>query len=81
MGDGGSPCGACKFLRRNCLKGSVFAPYFCTDEKGIPHFGGIHNVFGASNFSNFLLHLSVHQRYDAVVSVFYEAEAWLQVPV
>lgn len=81
MGGGGSPCGACKFLRRKCVKGCVFAPYFCTDEMGAPHFGSIHKVFGASNFSKLLLHLPVQQRYDAVVSVLYEAEARIQDPV
>lgn len=81
MGGGGSPCGACKFLRRKCVKGCVFAPYFCTDEMGAPHFGAIHKVFGANNFSKLLMHLPVHQRHDAVVSVLYEAEARLQDPV
>jgi hypothetical protein len=63
------------------VKGCVFAPYFCTDEIGAPHFGAIHKVFGASNFSKLLLQVPVHQRYDAVVSVLYEAEARLQDPV
>lgn len=63
------------------MKGCVFAPYFCTDEMGAPHFGSIHKVFGASNFSKLLLHLPVQQRYDAAVSVLYEAEARLQDPV
>ncbi|KAM0945073.1 putative transcription factor AS2-LOB family [Dioscorea sansibarensis] len=52
----GSPCGACKFLRRKCVKGCVFAPYFCYDQ-GATHFAAIHKVFGASNVSKLLLHL------------------------
>lgn len=63
------------------MKGCVFAPYFCSDEMGAPHFGAIHKVFGASNFSKLLMHLPLHQRNDAVVSVLYEAEARLQDPV
>ncbi|KAK8541533.1 hypothetical protein V6N12_014164 [Hibiscus sabdariffa] len=39
----GSPCGACKFLRRKCVKGCVFAPYFC-HEQGAAHFAAIHKV-------------------------------------
>jgi hypothetical protein len=81
MGGGGAPCGACKFLRRKCVKGCVYAPYFCSEEMGAPHFGAIHKVFGASNFSKMLMHLPIQQRYDAVVSVLYEAEARLQDPV
>eukprot|EP00253_Pinus_taeda_P003327 PITA_03327 len=80
-GSRGAPCGACKFLRRKCVKGCVFAPYFCSDEMGSPQFGAIHKVFGASNFSKMLIQLPIYQRYDAVVSVLYEAEARLQDPV
>ncbi|XP_019427349.1 PREDICTED: LOB domain-containing protein 29-like isoform X2 [Lupinus angustifolius] len=54
----GSPCGACKFLRRKCVKGCVFAPYFC-HEQGATHFAAIHKVFGASNVSKLLTHLPV----------------------
>ncbi|GFZ13550.1 lateral organ boundaries-domain 29 [Actinidia rufa] len=58
MTGSGSPCGACKFLRRKCVKGCVFAPYFCHDE-GASHFAAIHKVFGASNVSKLLAHLPV----------------------
>lgn len=81
MGGGGTPCGACKFLRRKCAKSCVFAPYFSSDEMGTRNFGTIHKVFGASNFSKLLMDLPVQKRYDAVVSVLYEAEARLQDPV
>jgi hypothetical protein len=81
MGGGGTSCGACKFLRRKCVKGCVFAPYFCSDEMGAPHFGAIHKVFGASNFSKLLMHLPVQERYDTVATVSYEAQARLQDPV
>ncbi|KAL0383596.1 UNVERIFIED_CONTAM: LOB domain-containing protein CRL1 [Sesamum calycinum] len=58
MTGSGSPCGACKFLRRKCVRGCVFAPYFC-HEQGATHFAAIHKVFGASNVSKLLAHLPV----------------------
>ncbi|KAM0845663.1 hypothetical protein ACQ4PT_056210 [Festuca glaucescens] len=52
----GSPCGACKFLRRRCVQECVFAPYFSTDQ-GAARFAAIHKVFGASNAAKLLAHL------------------------
>ncbi|KZV21482.1 LOB domain-containing protein 29 [Dorcoceras hygrometricum] len=76
----GSPCGACKFLRRKCVKGCVFAPYFC-HEQGATHFAAIHKVFGASNVSKLLAHLPVSDRCEAAVTISYEAQARLQDPI
>ncbi|KAI3854931.1 hypothetical protein MKX03_009089 [Papaver bracteatum] len=76
----GSPCGACKFLRRKCLRGCVFAPYFC-HEQGATHFAAIHKVFGASNVSKLLTHLPVGDRCEAAVTISYEAQARIQDPV
>ncbi|XP_020085396.1 LOB domain-containing protein 29-like [Ananas comosus] len=76
----GSPCGACKFLRRKCVKGCVFAPYFC-HEQGATHFAAIHKVFGASNVSKLLMHLPVSDRSEAAVTISYEAQARLQDPI
>ncbi|XP_073138346.1 LOB domain-containing protein 14-like [Henckelia pumila] len=76
----GSPCGACKFLRRKCVKGCVFAPYFC-HEQGSTHFAAIHKVFGASNVSKLLAHLPVSDRCEAAVTISYEAQARLQDPI
>ncbi|KAJ4967987.1 hypothetical protein NE237_014688 [Protea cynaroides] len=76
----GSPCGACKFLRRKCVKGCVFAPYFC-HEQGATHFAAIHKVFGASNVSKLLAHLPVTDRCEAAVTISYEAQARLQDPI
>ncbi|XP_020258730.1 LOB domain-containing protein 29-like [Asparagus officinalis] len=76
----GSPCGACKFLRRKCVRGCVFAPYFC-HEQGAAHFAAIHKVFGASNVSKILMHLPVADRCEAAVTISYEAQARLQDPV
>nr|GMD22224.1 LOB domain-containing protein 16-like [Ipomoea batatas] len=64
----GSPCGACKFLRRRCVPGCVFAPYFCSDH-GFAIFAAIHKVFGASNILKLLLQLPVHQRFLVVFSI------------
>ncbi|XP_044501088.1 LOB domain-containing protein 29-like [Mangifera indica] len=80
MTGSGSPCGACKFLRRKCLKGCVFAPYFC-HEQGATHFAAIHKVFGASNVSKLLAHLPVNDRCEAAVTISYEAQARLQDPI
>ncbi|XP_052194255.1 LOB domain-containing protein 18-like [Diospyros lotus] len=77
---GGGPCGACKFLRRKCVAGCIFAPYF-DSEQGAAHFAAVHKVFGASNFSKLLLRIPVHKRLDAVVTICYEAQARLRDPV
>ncbi|XP_019244756.1 PREDICTED: LOB domain-containing protein 29-like [Nicotiana attenuata] len=79
-GSAGSPCGACKFLRRKCVKGCVFAPYFCY-EQGATHFSAIHKVFGASNVSKLLAHIPVTDRGEAAVTIAYEAQARLQDPI
>ncbi|XP_074315757.1 LOB domain-containing protein 16-like [Silene latifolia] len=76
----GSPCGACKFLRRKCGPDCVFAPYFCS-EQGPARFAAIHKVFGASNVSKLLLKLPVHERCEAVVTIAYEAQARVRDPV
>ncbi|XP_057857981.1 LOB domain-containing protein 30-like [Cryptomeria japonica] len=79
---GGAPCGACKFLGRKCVEGCVFAPYFQTEELGAAHFAAIHKIFGTSNFSKLLHSIpSDQERFDAVVSISYEAQARLQDPV
>ncbi|KAL6591337.1 hypothetical protein ACP70R_049840 [Stipagrostis hirtigluma subsp. patula] len=76
----GSPCGACKFLRRRCVPECVFAPYF-SNEQGAARFAAIHKVFGASNASKLLSHLPVADRCEAVVTITYEAQARLRDPV
>ncbi|XP_044501298.1 LOB domain-containing protein 18-like [Mangifera indica] len=79
-GGGSGPCGACKFLRRKCVPGCIFAPYF-DSEQGAAHFAAVHKVFGASNVSKLLLHIPVHKRLDAVVTICFEAQARLRDPV
>ncbi|KAI4340199.1 hypothetical protein MLD38_025061 [Melastoma candidum] len=80
MTGAGSPCGACKFLRRKCVRGCVFAPYFC-HEQGVAHFAAIHKVFGASNVSKLLANLPVEERHEAAVTISYEAQARLRDPI
>ncbi|KAF3439973.1 hypothetical protein FNV43_RR18251 [Rhamnella rubrinervis] len=77
---GGGPCGACKFLRRKCVKGCIFSPYFDSDQ-GTAHFAAVHKVFGASNASKLLLRIPPHKRLDAVVTLCYEALARIRDPV
>ena len=79
-GSTGSPCGACKFLRRKCAADCIFAPYFCS-EQGPARFAAIHKVFGASNVSKLLLHVPVPDRCEAVVTIAYEAQARIRDPV
>ncbi|OIW11270.1 hypothetical protein TanjilG_28361 [Lupinus angustifolius] len=76
----GSPCGACKFLRRKCAVDCIFAPYFCS-EQGPARFAAIHKVFGASNVSKLLSHIPVHDRCEAIVTIAYEAQARVRDPV
>ncbi|GAB4829515.1 hypothetical protein Ancab_019188 [Ancistrocladus abbreviatus] len=76
----GSPCGACKFLRRKCTATCVFAPYFCS-KQGPERFAAIHKVFGASNVSKLLLYLPIHDRWRAAVTIAYEAQARIKDPV
>lgn len=77
---GGGPCGACKFLRRKCVRGCIFAPYF-DSEQGTAHFAAVHKVFGASNASKLLMRIPPHKRLDAVVTLCYEALARARDPV
>ncbi|KAH9321834.1 hypothetical protein KI387_016473, partial [Taxus chinensis] len=80
MSSGGAPCGACKFLRRKCVSGCIFAPYFDSDQ-GAAHFAAVHKIFGASNVSKLLQHIPLPKRGEAVVTVCYEAQARLKDPV
>uniref|UniRef100_M8AWQ8 Uncharacterized protein n=1 Tax=Aegilops tauschii TaxID=37682 RepID=M8AWQ8_AEGTA len=79
-GVAGSPCGACKFLRRRCVAECVFAPYFSSDQ-GAARFAAIHKVFGASNAAKLLAHLPLADRCEAVVTITYEAQSRLRDPV
>ncbi|XP_043703875.1 LOB domain-containing protein 25 [Telopea speciosissima] len=74
-----SPCAACKFLRRKCMSGCIFAPYFPPEEP--QKFATVHKIFGASNVTKILNELPQHQREDAVNSLAYEAEARIKDPV
>ncbi|KAK6155218.1 hypothetical protein DH2020_009466 [Rehmannia glutinosa] len=73
------PCAACKFLRRKCLPGCIFSPYFPPEDP--TKFFNVHKIFGASNVSKLLNEIAPHQREDAVNSLAYEAEARLKDPV
>lgn len=79
MSSTNSPCAACKFLRRKCMQGCIFAPYFPPDNPA--KFAQVHRVFGASNVAKLLNDLTPAQREDAVNSLAYEAEARLHDPV
>ncbi|KAI3773594.1 hypothetical protein L1987_48124 [Smallanthus sonchifolius] len=74
-----SPCAACKFLRRKCIPGCVFSPYFPPEDP--QKFVNVHKIFGASNVTKLLNDVLPHQREDAVSSLAYEAEARVRDPV
>nr|AAN87737.1 Unknown protein [Oryza sativa Japonica Group] len=76
----GSPCGACKFLRRKCAAECVFAPYFCAED-GAAQFAAIHKVFGASNAAKLLQQVAPGDRSEVAATVTYEAQARLRDPV
>nr|GMD66860.1 LOB domain-containing protein 16-like [Ipomoea batatas] len=76
-----SPCGACKFLRRKCAADCIFAPYFRSEQLGAAKFAAIHKVFGASNVSKLLSNVPVHDRYEAALTIAYEAQARIKDPV
>ncbi|KAK7380770.1 hypothetical protein VNO78_33289 [Psophocarpus tetragonolobus] len=83
MGSGASPttpCGACKFLRRKCIGGCIFAPHFGTDQ-GAAKFAAVHKVFGASNVSKLLSNIPANRRHEAATTISYEAQARLSDPV
>ncbi|MQM12112.1 hypothetical protein Taro_045026 [Colocasia esculenta] len=73
------PCAACKFLRRKCMPGCIFAPYFPPEDP--QKFANVHKIFGASNVTKLLNEIHPHQREDAVNSLAYEAEARIKDPV
>lgn len=75
----GSPCAACKFLRRKCLPDCIFAPHFPADQP--QKFELVHKIYGASNISKILNQLSYDLRDEAVKSLVYEAEARVNEPV
>ncbi|XP_049410545.1 LOB domain-containing protein 33-like [Solanum stenotomum] len=79
-GPGGSSCGACKFLRRKCSTECIFAPYFSYEEAS-KDFSAVHKVFGASKVSKLLLHLPLHCRSDAALTMSYEALARMHDPI
>ncbi|CAL4912594.1 unnamed protein product [Urochloa decumbens] len=76
----GSPCGACKFLRRKCAAECVFAPHFCAED-GAAQFAAIHKVFGASNAAKLLQQVAPADRSEAAATVTYEAQARLRDPI
>ncbi|XP_027922678.1 LOB domain-containing protein 20 [Vigna unguiculata] len=75
-----TPCGACKFLRRKCIGGCIFAPHFGTDQ-GAAKFAAVHKVFGASNVSKLLSNIPSNRRHEAATTISYEAQARLSDPV
>ena len=68
------PCGTCKYLRRKCNQGCIFAPYFCNEAEST-EFKTIHKVFGAKNALNLLSHLPVSDHDKPIATIVYKAQA------
>ncbi|CAL9156914.1 unnamed protein product [Musa hybrid cultivar] len=79
-GGSGGRCAACKTMKRRCVKGCIFAPYFDA-ETGAAPFAAVHKLFGASNVSKLLLQIPIDKRVDAIATLCYEAQARLRDPV
>ncbi|CAL9089595.1 unnamed protein product [Musa textilis] len=79
-GGSGGRCAACKTMKRKCVKGCIFAPYFDADT-GAAAFAAVHKLFGASNLSKLLLQIPIGKRVDAIATLCYEAQARLRDPV
>ncbi|KAF8732228.1 hypothetical protein HU200_016203 [Digitaria exilis] len=52
------PCAGCRILRRRCVPGCIFAPYFPAEggdgDEPSRRFAAVHRVFGASNAARML---------------------------
>ncbi|XP_076886815.1 LOB domain-containing protein 24-like [Bidens hawaiensis] len=72
-------CAVCKYFRRRCPPDCNFAPYFPHDNP--QKFACVHRFYGASNIGKMLENVPVHQRADAVDSLYYEAKCRIQDPV
>ncbi|ONK72324.1 uncharacterized protein A4U43_C04F18150 [Asparagus officinalis] len=71
----GSPCGACKFLRRKCASDCVFAPYFSNEH------GSSSLRRHSTRCCGQQRHVPQHERCEAVVTIAYEAQARVRDPV
>ncbi|GJN24556.1 hypothetical protein PR202_gb12303 [Eleusine coracana subsp. coracana] len=64
-----APCAGCKHLRRRCVPGCVFTPYFSSSPDDGARFAAVHGVFGASNVPKLLAELAPEERAEAVESL------------
>ncbi|XP_052172167.1 LOB domain-containing protein 29-like [Diospyros lotus] len=72
-----SRCGAYLVLNRGCNPQCIFAPYFHRED-GTTRFVAIRDVFTVRNAVNILALLPVSDRFWAVDTLFFEAQARLQ---
>ncbi|CAL5066983.1 unnamed protein product [Urochloa decumbens] len=77
-----TPCAGCRTLRRRCVPGCVFAPYFPADGGDDPsRFAAVHRVFGASNAARMLTDVAPPEdRRRAAETLVEEARARLRDP-
>jgi hypothetical protein len=78
-----APCAGCRTLRRRCVPGCVFAPYFPAegDADDPSRFAAVHRVFGASNASRLLEDVAVPEaRRRAAETLVEQARARLRDP-
>ena len=80
-GGGDSYCGACRYLKRKCITGCIFAPYF-DSEQGVNDFAIVEKVFDPNNVSKLLHQIpDHHNRLKAVKAIIYEAQVRVDDPI
>ncbi|TKW30491.2 hypothetical protein SEVIR_2G043200v4 [Setaria viridis] len=74
-------CAGCRTLRRRCVPGCVFAPYFPAEGDDTSRFAAVHRVFGASNVARMLEDVSLpSDRRRAAETLVEEARARVRDP-
>jgi hypothetical protein len=80
MADKSTPCGACKHLKKKCINGCIFAPYF-GKKQNEASFAAVHKVFGAANVLKILSKIPTIHRKKAMKTITYEAQARIADPI
>nr|GMC53858.1 protein indeterminate-domain 7-like [Ipomoea batatas] len=73
---GGGPttlaCAACKYQRRKCASDCILAPYFPHDRQR--QFLNAHKLFGVSNITKIIRHLTPPEKDEAMRTIIYESD-------
>ncbi|KAK7331118.1 hypothetical protein VNO77_25332 [Canavalia gladiata] len=75
-----TPCASCKYTRRRCTAGCVFAVHFPAENQ--QRFACVHHVIGTANVGNMLKQLTEESdREGAMKTVVYQTEARVRDPI